>query len=278
MNWGDALKLAEEKLSNVGISSARQDARMLLAHHLDQSLSTVMAFPERELENEATFLEFIRRRESFEPVSHILAQREFWSLPFKVTKDVLDPRPDSETLIEAILERLENRDDTLKFVDFGTGSGCLLLSLLSEYVNSTGIGVDISDAALKIAKENSTNLQLDARSKFLLSDWAENLTGQFNVLLSNPPYITTKDMRELSPDVFDHEPHLALHGGDDGLTPYRKIIPIGRNLLVKGGIIAFEFGYQQSDDIAEMLIDAGYSDIQFHPDLSGIIRCITAIN
>lgn len=278
MNWGNALLFAEEQLSKAGILSARQDARMLLAHHLDQSTSIVMAFPERELDQEDGFHELLKRRKNFEPVSHILGQREFWSLPFKVTKDVLDPRPDSETLIEAILERVENTKAPRKFIDFGTGSGCLLLSLLSEYPSSTGVGVDVSEAALSIAKENAVNLKMNDRSDFTISDWSANITDTFDILLSNPPYITTKDMTELLPDVSNHEPHLALHGGDDGLAPYKELIPAGRNLVVKGGLIAFEFGYQQADDIADMMKKEGYSDIQFHPDLSGIIRCITAIN
>ncbi|WP_420549287.1 peptide chain release factor N(5)-glutamine methyltransferase [Curvivirga sp.] len=278
MNWGEALTFAEATLKEAGIDSARQDARLLLAYHLDKDISSIMAFPEKELEGREDFNALISRRSLSEPVSHILGEREFWSLPFKVTSDVLDPRPDSETLIEAVLERKPNHSDAVDIIDFGTGSGCLLLTLISEYKQALGTAVDISDTALKIAEENARNLDLQSRCQFIQSNWHEKVSGQYDILISNPPYITSADMKTLSKDVYDHEPHLALHGGEDGLKPYRILIPAGKQLLKENGLICLEFGYEQADSVASLLDRNGYKDIQLHPDLSGIIRCATAFS
>ncbi|MTI09164.1 peptide chain release factor N(5)-glutamine methyltransferase [Curvivirga aplysinae] len=278
MNWGEALTSAETTLKEAGIDSARQDARLLLAYHLNKDISSIMAFPEKELEGRKDFNSLISRRSKSEPVSHILGEREFWSLPFKVTSDVLDPRPDSETLIEAILGRKPNHDEAINIIDFGTGSGCLLLTLLNEYKQALGAAVDISEAALNIAQQNARNLDLHSRCQFIKSNWHEEISEEYDILVSNPPYITSADMKTLSKDVYDHEPHLALHGGEDGLNPYRILVPAGKQLLKKNGLICFEFGYEQADSVANLLDQNGYKDIQLHPDLSGIIRCATAFS
>ncbi|MDX1738159.1 MAG: peptide chain release factor N(5)-glutamine methyltransferase [Alphaproteobacteria bacterium] len=276
MNWGEALEKAQDLLRAAGIDSWKLDARLLLAHLEKQDVSVISAFPERIISDQRAYDAMIIERSNFKPVSHILGYRDFWNLQFRVNENVLDPRPDSETLIEAVLDHFPDKAQALRIIDFGTGSGCLLLTLLSEYPNATGLGVDISSKALEIAEENAAILSLSKRAEFIKSDWDEFVSGKFDIVISNPPYITSDDMRHLSKDVFNFEPHLALHGGEDGLSPYRHLIPAAKNLLTPHGLLVFEFGYQQSESIEEMLNAAKFENIKAYPDLSGIIRCLVA--
>lgn len=270
-----AVAWAVEELTKVGIDNARREARLLLAHHLGQTVEQIIAFPERTVMDFDGFRGLIGRRCKREPLSHITGTREFWSLSFEVSKDVLIPRPDSETLVEAVLAEIIDRDAALRLVDFGTGSGCLILSLLSELPNATGLAVDISGAALAIAARNAANLGLANRCDFLLSDWTDRVTGEFDIALSNPPYIETHDIRCLEPEVAEFDPLSALDGGEDGLHAYRILIPQIRNILKPEGFTALELGQGQADAVTGILQDSGFHKVIRHRDLGGIDRCLT---
>jgi len=208
-------------------------------------------------------------------MSSILGRREFWSLDFVVTPDTLAPRPDSETLIEAVLAALPDRSAPLSLVDFGTGTGCLLLTLLSELPNAEGIGIDISRPALAIAGGNAKRLGLADRCRFLCSDWSAALEGRFDLIISNPPYIPSGDIAGLEPEVARFEPLSALDGGADGLDAYRALAAQIPPLLKPGGIGAFEVGAGQAPQVAALLAEAGLTPRGIHRDLGGIERVVT---
>lgn len=273
---GDWLADATARLKTVGIDNPRLDAHLLLCHHMNIDRAQIIAFPEREIINEALLSEHLNRRLSREPLSHIVGKREFWGLEFHVNADVLDPRPDSETLVEALLGRISDKNAPLKLIDFGTGSGCLLLALLSELPNATGVGVDISDKALGVAKLNAQNLGFEERCDFIQSDWGDKISQKADIIMSNPPYIPAQDIAGLQAEVKDFEPRLALDGGTDGLYPYSIIAKIAFKLLKKNGLLGVEFGVGQEQDVASILCDAGHSDLKQHLDLGQITRCITA--
>ncbi|RED48061.1 peptide chain release factor N(5)-glutamine methyltransferase [Aestuariispira insulae] len=272
----DCLINAEEKLRTAGIEGPRREARLLLAYHLGCTVERVMAFPEEPVADRQRFDAMIARRAAREPLSHITGLREFWSLDFEVSSHVLDPRPDSETLIEAVLTLSPPADRPLSIVDFGTGSGCLLLTLLSERPLAKGTAVDLSPDALAVAQRNAIRHGLAERCSFIRSNWAENVTGPFDIVISNPPYIESATVLDLEPEVRDHEPHLALDGGADGLVAYRALIPQAFSLLREGGLIALELGMGQAGQVSEILLQSGFSEINTHCDLAGIERCLTA--
>lgn len=188
--------------------------------------------------------QLLRRRAAGEPVSKIIGRKEFWSLDFKTTGATLDPRPDSETLVEAVLRHISEKDKLYNIVDFGTGTGCLLLSVLSEYPNATGVGVDISPDALSIAQENAQLLGLSDRATFQQSEWGAELDGEgvFDIILSNPPYIPSEVIPTLEADVAEYDPMLALDGGADGLDEYRRLLPDIARLLAPQAYAFIEIG------------------------------------
>lgn len=267
---------AARELADSGIDNPRREARLLLAHHMGQSVEQLIAFPERPVDAIDAFKSLIARRANREPLSHITGQREFWSLAFEVSRNVLDPRPDSETLIEAVLGAIADKSAPLRIVDFGTGSGCLLLTLLSELPNATGVAVDISADALAVAQRNAERHNLSNRCRFLLSNWAESLDGSFDIVISNPPYIETASIDQLEPEVANFEPVQALDGGADGLAAYRILIPQAKNILSSEGFIALELGQGQDPTVTALLEEAGLKDVAVHKDLAGIPRCLTA--
>jgi len=275
---GQSLAALTERFKAAGIDSARLDARILVAHALGLEPMQVFTRPERELTPaEAEAIEALaQRRERREPVSHILGQREFWSLSFAVTADTLDPRPDTETLIQAVLDRIPNREAPVRLLDFGTGTGCILLTLLSELSKAKGIGVDQSVAALDVAKANARSLGLDTRAVFMPGNWGADLHGSFDVIVSNPPYIPEAEVDGLEPEVARWEPRSALAGGADGLDCYRALIPDAARLLAPGGILALEFGQGQEQAVATILAAHGLKTEEQRSDLGGIIRCIVA--
>jgi release factor glutamine methyltransferase len=200
-----------------------REARLLLAHALNTTYEEVYVSQEHLIseEEENSFKALIERRLQKEPLSKIKEHREFWSLPFRVTRDTLDPRPDSETLIEAVVACVPDKTHPLRILDLGTGTGCLLLSLLHEYPHSTGVGVDLSERAILIAQENASRLNLEERSAFMVGSWGEAIVGTFDVIISNPPYIGSSE--PLPPEVALYDPQLALDGGEDGLSCYRAL-------------------------------------------------------
>lgn len=275
-----ALISAKKLFKETGIPSFSLDAELLLAHTLDKSREFVLGRPEYELSEDAVarYEGFIKRRQNREPVAKIIGKKEFWSREFSVNSSTLDPRPDSETIIEAVLELYPDRNSEFKVIDFGTGSGCLLLTILAEYPNSLGVGVDVERDTLDMAISNAAKLGLAKRSEFILNNWAEGMEGQFELIISNPPYIKNSDIKELEPEVSAHEPYKALAGGEDGLDCYRLLAPQMKNLLKQNGHLIFEFGMGQENCVREICELSGFSFVSFKNDLAGIPRCIVVSN
>lgn len=273
---GGLLAGATKRLQAVGISSARLDARLLLGHVLELNKTQLFAHPERPVSDaEADKVEtVIARRERREPVSHILGRREFWSLDFAVSAATLDPRPDTETLIEAVLAAIPDREAPLKLLDFGTGTGCIPLTLLSELPHARALAVDISPSALAVARQNAERLGLAGRIAFVEGSWGEGLAGSFDIVTSNPPYIPDAEIDGLEPEVARWEPRSALAGGTDGLDCYRALAPDIARLLVPGGIAALEVGMGQDADVAAIMAAVGLTLREVRADLAGIGRCV----
>jgi release factor glutamine methyltransferase len=266
------------RLRKAGIGDARRDARLLLAHAIGAGLEIVIGFPERPISAAelASYESLIARRARREPVSRILEQREFWSLLFRLTADTFDPRPDSETLVEAILERVVDRSAPLRILDLGTGTGCLLLALLSALPRASGLGIDISAQAVTVARANAEALGLSARAGFRCADWGSGAEGFWQVIVSNPPYIVEGALPRLPPEVALYDPPTALLGNADGLGAYRALVPHAARLLAPGGVIAVEVGRGQAASVESILAKAGLKCLERRRDLSGIDRCILA--
>jgi len=271
-----ALELCINKLNAQKIENARFEARLLVGHVLDVETHILVAYPERQMSEKAfdQVNELLARRLVREPMSQILGMREFWSLDFKVTKDTLTPRPDSETLIEAVLEHFPDPKTPLRILDLGVGTGCLILSVLHEYSCATGLGVDVSEKALDVAIENSERLNLKERVDFQLGNWAEGIDEKFDLVLSNPPYIPEADLESLEPEVKDYEPASALFAGPEGLDDYVRLAKAVPKLLKPKGISIIELGIGQADSVGKLFKDVGLSIIQQPKDLGGIVRCL----
>ncbi len=269
---------AAERLRRAGICHARAEARLLIGAALGIGRDAVFGHPERQLAPGELMLlgDVLGRRCAREPVAHILGAREFWSLDFTVTADTLVPRPDSETLIEAALEVLPKPDGRYRILDLGTGGGCLLLALLHERHNATGLGIDKSAMALEVAKANAQALGLAGRAEFHIGDWVRGLDGSFDVIVANPPYIPEDEIGALAPEVAQYEPKLALSGGPDGLQCYREMVPGLLRRLVPGGTLVIEIGFGQATAVATILARHGLVESARRKDLGGQNRCIIA--
>ena len=278
LNVQEALNQSNDLLSKAGIETARLDARLLIEHALGLSPHESTLKSERLLRAEeyARLQVLMARRAKREPLAYIVAEREFWSLSFKVSPATLVPRPDSETVIEAALANIPDRDTALTVLDLGTGSGCLLLSLLHELPGATGVGVDRCPEALKIARENAKQLSLSERASFVCADWSNGLLASFNIILCNPPYISYEDLETLMPEVVNYEPRHALSGGSDGLESYRAVASLISDMLHVNGKIIFEIGMSQAADVSKILIENGLQVIDNKKDLLGRPRCIVA--
>ncbi len=277
-----AVEKADRDLSAAGIGTPRLDARLLVGHALSIGTETMIADAERPLaaDQRMRFEGLLARRLNREPLAYLVGCREFWSLPFRVTRDTLVPRPDSETLVEAALAWVaEYRPDGggLSVLDLGTGSGCLLLALLSALPVAHGVGVDLSAAATAVARDNAAALGLASRASFVVGDWGESLAGGFDLVIANPPYVADAEWPSLAPEIVRFEPRLALAGGNDGLDGYRAIVPQLRRLVAPGGAVVLEVGAGQSRRVAAMLADIGLQDIETQNDLGGVGRCVRAI-
>ena len=255
-------KEAVERLQQAGCDSPQREATLLWEHAAG---------------DEALFAQLIERRVAREPLSQIRGERGFWDDDFIVTSDVLTPRPDSEVLIEEILKILPDKTAAYRFLDLGTGSGCLLLTLLGEYANASGAGIDASQAALAVANRNAKKLKLCDRSVFQQGNWAEGLTESFDLVISNPPYIPMRDYEGLMPEVRDYEPKMALIGGEDGLQFYRHISAQAPTLLQAGGWLVFEVGQGQADDVAAIAEENGFKLHKIRKDYGGIERAVVLI-
>lgn len=276
---------AWKRLEQAGIESARTDARLLLGSVLGGGPERVLAEKGRALtlDEAAQFEALVQRRLAREPVSQIRGTREFWSLEFKVTRDTLTPRPDTETLIEALLAHAPL--PVARVLDLGTGTGCIVMALLSEWPDARGVGVEVSPAALAVARENARSLGLDKRARFVAADWTQahwsdalvrDFGGAFDVVVSNPPYIPGGDIAGLEIDVRDFEPMGALDGGADGLDAYRILVRGARDLLRAGGVLAFEVGIGQAGSVADLMANAGFQVLEKRRDLNGIERAVVA--
>lgn len=213
------------------------------------------------------------RRLAREPVHRILGRRAFWTLDLAISPAVLDPRPDSETLVEAALALAPR--PCARVLDLGTGSGALLCALLTEWPEASGLGVDRSVEACRVARRNVEACGCGARALVVAGDWGAALAGPFDVVVSNPPYIRSDDIAGLDPEVRDHDPALALDGGADGLAAYRAIAPLAARLLAPGGLLAVEVGWTQGEDVAGLLAQAGFGEVGRRRDLGGHDRVVT---
>ena len=271
-----ALRDGTARLAAAGIDSAISDARLLLMAALGCDRTGLLSRAAEALPDAAAarYAGFLARRAEHEPVSRILGHREFWSLDFALGPATLDPRPDSETLVEAALAACPDRP--LRVLDLGTGTGCLLLAVLHDRPAAFGLGVDRSEAAAATARDNARALGLADRAAFLVGDWATALDARFDLVLSNPPYIPEAEIAALDPEVRDHDPHLALSGGVDGLDAYRALAAALPGLLAPGGTAVVELGIGQAADVAALFRAAGLDIAATPHDLAGIPRCLVA--
>ncbi len=261
-----------------GISSAELDARVLLCAALGVDHAALVRDPDAPLGAGAELLaQFSARRLDREPVSRIIGYREFWGLRFELGPEALDPRSDTETLVEAVLEQVgADVGRPWRLLDLGVGSGAILGALLRSLPEAYGVGVDMSPAACAIARNNLAANGFAERGSIVCGDWAAPLRGGFDIIVSNPPYIKGGDLAGLAPEVVVYDPRLALDGGGDGLDAYRAIIPAARGLLAQGGVLALEFGLGQGDDVAALLRAASFGEPNFRLDLNGRKRIISA--
>jgi release factor glutamine methyltransferase len=272
----DALAEAVRALAAAGIDEPRREARLLLSTVLGIDAAAILGNPDRGVPTaeRARFAALVARRAAHEPASRLLGHREFWSLDFALSPETLVPRPDSETVIEAVLAHIGERGATLRLLDLGTGSGCLLLALLSELPAATGIGVDIAPEAALTARRNAVSLGLAGRAGFLAGAWSAAIAGKFDVIVANPPYIESGAIAGLAPEVAFHDPRRALDGGPDGLESYRALVPETARLLQKGGVAAFELGAGQAQPVAALMRCAGLVISEIRRDLAGTERCL----
>ncbi len=270
-SWRDMMREAAGRLQAAGVEGAARDVRLLLAHALGVEPVDVI-LREMDAVDPVALTDFeaaVQRRLTGEPVSRIRGWREFYGRRFVVTPDVLDPRPETELLVSEGIARLPASGRVL---DLGTGSGCIVLSVLAEREDASGVGVDVSEAALAVVRRNAEALGVARRVEFCLGSWERALPEGFDLVLSNPPYIPTGEMRALARDVINHDPHLALTPGEDGLAAYRAILAQAQRIARPGGWIGFEFGMGQGEGVAHLMAEAGLENTVLHDDLAGITR------
>ncbi|GAA0870226.1 peptide chain release factor N(5)-glutamine methyltransferase [Brevundimonas basaltis] len=272
-----AWKAATARLKAGRIDSPSIDARLLLEVAAGCSRTDILTDPYRAVTPaQQTGLDaLLERRLRREPVSRILGKKGFWKIMLNVTPDVLSPRPDTEALLDVVLLAYPP-NKAFEMIDLGTGSGAILLAVLAERVGARGVGTDISFEALAVARENATNLELDNRATFLRTEWAAGFGDHsFDVVVSNPPYIPSGDIPGLDPEVRDHDPHLALDGGPDGLQAYRDLAPEIMRILRPGGLFAVEIGWDQGPQVKALFEAAGFTDVIVVKDLSERDRVVT---
>ncbi len=274
----EALVLAKNNLKQKGVNSYQIDALLLLCHCLSFGKEQVIFNPDFILspDNQEKFLSLIKRRENREPISHIIGKREFFGNDFIVNCDVLDPRPDSESLIELVLDIFPNKNHHLELLELGVGSGCLLLTILKYFPFSVGVGADISEKALEITKKNIDSFGLNTRVNLIQSNWFSKLDSKqkFDLIISNPPYIKTSDILLLQEEVKNFEPKLALDGGISGLDCYNLIAQKVGQFLKESAFLLLEIGDHQEGEVIEIFTSAGLGFVQMKKDLSGTVRCL----
>jgi release factor glutamine methyltransferase len=265
-------------LSRAGFDDARRRARRAVAAVLDIAPVEMLAHPERVLDDQQ--VDRVRlaldRLLGREPLSRIVGRREFWGLEFMLSADTLDPRPETETIVEAVLRRFADRNAPFRLLDLGTGSGCILLALLAEFPNALGFGVDLSPGAVTAARRNASSLGFAGRSHFIVGDWGAAISGKFDAIVANPPYIPIDQLGQLPPEVGLYDPRLALDGGRDGLNSYRRLATDVGHLLNQKAIFVTEIGLGQAPAVAVILRASGLIIEGFERDLAGVCRCVVA--
>lgn len=272
MTYRELFEYGKKQLEDAGIEEAALDARLLLEYicHTDRNALLVHGDSVRSNLEEQFYRMVIEKRAQRIPLQHITGQQEFMGLTFKVNEHVLIPRQDTEILVEEAMRYLS---DGMRILDICTGSGCILLSLLKYSNECEGLGVDISDDALAVARENAQNLGLE--TEFRHSDLLEKVEGKFDMIVSNPPYIETTVIDTLMPEVREHEPMLALDGREDGLYFYRRIVEQCTSYMTRGARLFFEIGYDQGEAVKDMMIHKGFCEVEIIKDYAGLDRVVT---
>ena len=275
----EALTKNYKDLLNHNIQTAKIDTEVILADVLKISRVNLITKQNTVLNQgqEDLFAKFIKRRKQQEPVAYILNKKEFWNENYYVDKRVLIPRPETEILIEMLLKKVKDKSKVFQILDLGCGSGCLLISCLKEFNKSLGLGIDISSLALEVAKKNIQSHKINSRAKLLKLDLFKlDIKKKFDFILSNPPYLTSSEYRNLSKDVKDYEPKQALVGGFDGILYYKKIISFSKSSLKKNGFLALEIGDGQYKEIKKLLTNHSFRILDKYQLIDGEIRCILA--
>lgn len=272
-----AWKGAQARLKAAGVDSPSIDARLLLEAATGAGRVDILTDPYRVVDADkiAALDAMVDRRVKREPVSRILGKKGFWKIMLNVTPDVLSPRPDTETLLDVVVRAFPPQR-AFDMIDLGTGSGAILLAALAERAGARGVGTDISTEAIAVARENAANLDLDGRCTFIRTDWAAGFADDsFDLVVSNPPYIPTGDIPGLGPEVREHDPHLALDGGPDGLQPYRDLAPEIARILRPEGVFAVEIGWDQGPQVKALFEAAGFANVKVVKDLGDRDRVVT---
>lgn len=272
MQYAKLYQMGKEQLQKAGITDAELDARLLLEFICHTDRNALYAHGDQEIEDEKMqdFLQLIEKRAVHIPLQHLTGEQNFMGLDFLVNEHVLIPRQDTEILVEEIMRDLH---DGIRILDMCTGSGCILLSLLHYSNDCSGVGVDVSEDALAVARQNADRLA-EKQAVFIQSDLFEKVEGSFDLVVSNPPYIISQEIAGLMPEVREHEPHLALDGKDDGLHFYREIIKGAMPHLKRGGQLFFEIGYDQGEAVQALLAANGYTEIAVVKDYAGLDRVV----
>lgn len=271
MQYQELYRMGKDRLTEAKVPEAELDARLLIEEVCGTDRNDLLVHGDKEVPPEQCdrYVEYIQRRQKREPLQQITGYQEFMGLRFKVTPDVLIPRQDTETLVEEVMRYLH---DGMHLLDMCTGSGCILLSLLKYSNDCEGTGCDISEKALKVAEENAEMLSLNA--SFVQSNLFENISGKYEFIVSNPPYIPTGVIPTLMEEVRDHEPVSALDGREDGLYFYREIVEKAGEYLYPGGMLFFEIGYDQAEKVSSLMREAGYQEVTVCKDLAGLDRVV----
>ncbi len=267
-------------LDSVGIKTSKLDVKILLAHLLNIDSKELILHFNKNVKQEFidNFNKLLSRRINREPIANILNKKLFWDYSFFVDQNVLTPRNDSETLIEAVLSHYKNKNQELKILDLGTGSGCLILTLLKIYKNANGIGIDINEKSLQIAKKNAELLEIDNRISFIKNNWNDNIYDKFDIIISNPPYIPTDEIDILEPEVNKFNPLLALDGGNDGLDCYKYLSKSLQKNIKNSTKIFLEIGKGQENDIDYIFSANNYKLLNMYKDLSGVNRVLCFVS
>lgn len=275
---GSLLAKAAAALTQAQFEEPRRRARRLVASTLALAPADLLAHPGRTVDRQASdrVRVALARMVDREPLSRILGRREFWGMEFGLSADTLDPRPETEAVVTAVLRSIPNRGAPLRFIDLGTGTGCLLLALLAELPAATGFGVDVAEGAATTARHNAVALGLADRAHFFIGDWGAAISGGFDIIISNPPYIASAALADLPREVALYDPRCALDGGSDGLGCYRSLAADLPRLMGPRSLFACEVGMSQGSAVAGILRANGLSIERCERDLAGVVRCVIA--